>query len=910
MQILQRSATSFVDPLAAAEIASWPASKIEPLSWPIVAELPVSMSVVLKTTAYVADNHRIVIRGAQNTILPYTNQLIVQPRGVLELSSVTVTGSVDSSAIKVLGTALLTNVTMKENGVRSTQDTCVPGAALTLMVGSYCKVISGRFLENNAGYQKCGQGGAISMVQECTLDCHDCELSGNQAHQGAGLFVLDGSKAKFSGTTVWNSNCASDAGGVLCIVRSGSVIQEGLLHAARNQAGSMSAGAVGYLFVGGTVRLENANLVKNSGMSTRGTGGVFVIDRDGQVYCTNCMMDGNEVGMRGKRTVGAYGGVIAMNAGYARLDRCTIVNSVANLGGGMAMVKGGKLEVIDSRISGSSAVVNGGVATVEAGGVLDFTNTAIEQSSAVSKGSVFDNIGGKIVLRSTNVTQSACNGTSWISGSAVASFNFHRVRFVGAAEDECYLFEGDGENKAFAESEGAIFTSSRVENVKMTKSGEKLNSGTAMAVRNSVFSPPLDDATTPWLSCFKPGMSHKPLNMLNQPRTRTPSALACQNRCVSVSGCAYFSWWREGTLEGDGGCHLQDSNAEEMPSDDGMTGPAKCTTCQAAGCDARITTCQAAQTGGVNCYCQDANMSFSGNVDDGGSCQQYSSPDLFSQSKDLELIIRKPLPSGEQQLVMQVKGDTQININFAAYEYDRNSLRQHTSDYRQLGMNGLHVLWSNAPKPFETVSPEGKIKEQVFIFRVSFNCSLAPAGLSVDYPCAGDGHVAHTILSLSSSIPGLDKAPNIPDRNVNIKARVEALPSCELIKVEVTPDGDEIEHKLQSGLIVKILIFDADNQPINVSSPQLNIIWQLTNKMNEQNSWELPFQRQESGSHIFTSIIRSDHFENPGRCASTLIMSLNDDRNDQACGIQVQPQGWTRKRLELSQPSADNLRTF
>ena len=212
----------FVDPLAAAEIASWPASKIEPLSWPIVAELPVSMSVVLKTTAYVADNHRIVIRGAQNTILPYTNQLIVQPRGVLELSSVTVTGSVDSSAIKVLGTALLTNVTMKENGVRSTQDTCVPGAALTLMVGSYCKVISGRFLENNAGYQKCGQGGAISMVQGCTLDCHDCELSGNQAYQGAGLFVLDKSKAKFGGTTVWNSNYADDGDWALSIVHSGN----------------------------------------------------------------------------------------------------------------------------------------------------------------------------------------------------------------------------------------------------------------------------------------------------------------------------------------------------------------------------------------------------------------------------------------------------------------------------------------------------------------------------------------------------------------------------------------------------------------------------------------------------------------------------------------------------------------
>ena len=54
--------------------------------------------------------------------------------------------------------------------------------------------------------------------------------------------------------------------------------------------------------------------------------------------------------------------------------------------------------------------------------------------------------------------------------------------------------------------------------------------------------------------CATPGGAYLP-NMAGQGRTVTPSVAACQLRCVSVSGCAFFSWYA------DGGCHIHDSTA-------------------------------------------------------------------------------------------------------------------------------------------------------------------------------------------------------------------------------------------------------------------------------------------------------------------------------------------------------------
>jgi len=60
--------------------------------------------------------------------------------------------------------------------------------------------------------------------------------------------------------------------------------------------------------------------------------------------------------------------------------------------------------------------------------------------------------------------------------------------------------------------------------------------------------------------------------MKGQRRSVETSARGCQARCAKVSGCAHFSWWR------DGGCHLQDSTASRAAAGTVTAGPPTCDT--------------------------------------------------------------------------------------------------------------------------------------------------------------------------------------------------------------------------------------------------------------------------------------------------------------------------------------------
>jgi len=74
----------------------------------------------------------------------------------------------------------------------------------------------------------------------------------------------------------------------------------------------------------------------------------------------------------------------------------------------------------------------------------------------------------------------------------------------------------------------------------------------------------------PPAGCFALGKSYSPTNMGGQSRSVEGSASGCQQRCGSVSGCAYFSWWI------DGGCHLQSSSATQSSTDNVVAGPRSC----------------------------------------------------------------------------------------------------------------------------------------------------------------------------------------------------------------------------------------------------------------------------------------------------------------------------------------------
>ena len=71
-------------------------------------------------------------------------------------------------------------------------------------------------------------------------------------------------------------------------------------------------------------------------------------------------------------------------------------------------------------------------------------------------------------------------------------------------------------------------------------------------------------------SCFKSNTLYSPVNMGGQSRTVESNAAACQSRCGSVRGCAYFSFWP------NGGCHLQSSASEARKASGVTAGPKAC----------------------------------------------------------------------------------------------------------------------------------------------------------------------------------------------------------------------------------------------------------------------------------------------------------------------------------------------
>jgi len=72
------------------------------------------------------------------------------------------------------------------------------------------------------------------------------------------------------------------------------------------------------------------------------------------------------------------------------------------------------------------------------------------------------------------------------------------------------------------------------------------------------------------LHCFKSNQKYFPINMVGQGRTVANSEWQCQARCASVSGCAHFSFWR------DGGCHLQNSSSTPVHHSGVIAGPPIC----------------------------------------------------------------------------------------------------------------------------------------------------------------------------------------------------------------------------------------------------------------------------------------------------------------------------------------------
>ena len=295
--------------------------------------------------------------------------------------------------------------------------------------------------------------------------------------------------------------------------------------------------------------------------------------------------------------------------------------------------------------------------------------------------------------------------------------------------------------------------------------------------------------------------------------------------------------------------------------------------CAAAKCDHRIN-CSTALTGGVECYCENAGLEFSGAVDTGGNCIHIepTSTQFYTQATELDVVIRKPLLSITQTLVLSSRGDTTVHVSFAFKEYDGNfnlllqdqfiSSRANVS--RRLGSNGLFVIWGASNTSEELINPTGEILHpaggqirKVRSFALSFDCSLRKGLAAPNMShCAKDGDVAHTVLSMyTKDMTGQLRSTH----NISITAHVEALPSCQFVlsHATVSPDVASLDHLSPDGLTIFIHAIDVDDQPILHSSPQLEVLWGVQDK-----TTAIPHTREEK--NVLKSLISMRHFSRPG----------------------------------------------
>ena len=262
-------------------------------------------------------------------------------------------------------------------------------------------------------------------------------------------------------------------------------------------------------------------------------------------------------------------------------------------------------------------------------------------------------------------------------------------------------------------------------------------------------------------------------------------------------------------------------------------------------CDPRAQCDASATNIGVQCHCAgQQNKQFihsAAAVDDGHKCTEKSKADISLVSERIDLVVKKPGRSQEIKVLVSGTGEQPLPISLGAQlthrmcglmtaeACKRNSSSQEntTVNWAQvspktspgcspLSWYGQSFCWEDQtiPKELELNLDREKLRfedSHLSGFFIDIDCSKQNS----NDPCAADGDVLYWGVNL-------DSVDN-PTQNMIMTVAVEALPSCDLTKVIVTPDNTRfIDHK-SSRVTAELQMFDVDNQPINFSNPDLSI---------------------------------------------------------------------------------------
>ena len=260
---------------------------------------------------------------------------------------------------------------------------------------------------SSADANKAEYGGAIGVRESGSVKMESGFLTANTVSSLGGGVYVGGSDASFTiiSGEIKNNTGQSGGGGVFVhrgtFTLSGGTIESNTADAGKN-GGGIYVDSTGELFItGGSIKLNKTT--KNGSDIGKG-GGVYV---DGSSKVTLVMsggsIEGNEAGKNGSTYEGSGGGVY-IDRGTFTMTGGKIKENKAKYGGGVALDRGGTLELSGSgEISGNTAENNGlggGICVGTEANAVENTGTLTMAGGEIS-GNTANGGGGIAVLHGT-----------------------------------------------------------------------------------------------------------------------------------------------------------------------------------------------------------------------------------------------------------------------------------------------------------------------------------------------------------------------------------------------------------------------------------------------------------------------------------------------------------------------------
>jgi hypothetical protein len=294
------------------------------------------------------------------------------------------------------------------------------GGDLTITLGS--RITDNTALDNGGGIDQDNTGGPITIA--------DSTISGNEAYAGGGLYAYAGGLITITGTVIDN-NKADIAGGGIATYRATLLIENGT-----SITGNKATYGGGTDFYLSDVTITDSDITGNTGYYQ---GGGLHLDGSTVTIARSTIND-NTVPMD---DIGYFGGGIFSGEGYdddsqqVYYSDLTIVDSTLSgnsaVGGGAIFnYYGNILTVLNSTLSDNSAAIGGGLLNLY--GLFTIANSTISGNQANQMNS-FGGYGGGIWNVSEYVdTQSADNSTivlSTVTGNSATDFGGGIANLVG-----------------------------------------------------------------------------------------------------------------------------------------------------------------------------------------------------------------------------------------------------------------------------------------------------------------------------------------------------------------------------------------------------------------------------------------------------------------------------------------------